>query len=370
MSKILFNEINPGFTTLIVSLASYLEKPEVKAIYNAPFEIFCWFWFLAYVINFKRRHNRKAFLKIPKYYLFKTLKSNVLRFVDVVDQFCARFFTRQLFQINYNVAKGFYLTTKTTLWNQLIHSLTGHCYGMPASVVDALDAMGCHYFHDNGLLVGPIALINHQCDCGVSYGFDWQRAKTKKSRIAINNTTTVVPVYLSWDRARVLPKTEKILVIGSEIVVKYFEPNDYLTFVNLNTWFGGDCECNNCTTFRATHPRELYQETVNQCDVSSQMVNINLQESYDGTGRILKDRKRKAVKKTKSLYTKWPKIEPEIKKSRPALENYVYVNDPWDEWCGQLLRQVSAQKEGGKRYMIKVKNINQLKLHTPLLMLK
>ena len=112
------------------------------------------------------------------------------------------------------------------------------------------------------------------------------------------------------------------------------------------------------------------QESVNQCDVSSQMVNINLLESYDGTGSILKDRKRKAVKKTKSLYTKWPKIEPEIKKYRPALENYVYVNDPWDEWCGQLLRQVSAQKEGGKRYMIKVKNINQLKLHTPSLMLK
>jgi hypothetical protein len=186
MSKIVFNEINPGFTTLIVSFASYLEKPEVKAIYNAPFEIFCWFWFLAYVINFKRRHNRKAFLKIPKHYLFKTLKSNILRFVDVVDLYCAMFFNRQLFQVNYNVAKGFYLTTKTTLWSQLIHSLTGHCYGMPASVVDALDSMGCHYFHDNGLLVGPIALINHQCDCGVSYGFDWQRAKTKTSRICIN----------------------------------------------------------------------------------------------------------------------------------------------------------------------------------------
>ena len=79
----------------------------------------------------------------------------------------------------------------------------------------------------------------------------------------MNNTTTVVPVYLSWDRARVVPKTEKILVMGSEIVVKYFEPNDYLTFVNLNTWFGGDCECNNCTNFRATHARELYQESVN-----------------------------------------------------------------------------------------------------------
>jgi hypothetical protein len=161
----------------------------------------------------------------------------------------------------------------------------------------------------------------------------------------------------------VLPITEKILVIGSEIVVKYFEPNDYLTFVNLNTWFGGDCECNNCTTFRATHPRELYQETVNQCDVSSQMVNINLQESFDGTGRILKDRKRKAVKKTKSLYTKWPRIEPEIKKSRPVLEDYVYVQDPWDEWCGKLLRDVSEQRQGGKRCLLKVKNINQLKSH-------
>ena len=68
------------------------------------------------------------------------------------------------------------------------------------------------------------------------------------------------------------------------------------------------------------------EESILQGDVSSQKVNVNLQESYNGTGSILKDRKRKADKKTKSLYAKWPKIEPEIKKSRRALENYVYVS--------------------------------------------
>ena len=86
------------------------------------------------------------------------------------------------------------------------------------------------------------------------------------------------------------------------------------------------------------------------------------EESFEGTGRILKDRKRKAVKKTKSLYTKWPRIEPEIKKSRPVWKN-VYVQDPWDEWCGKLLRENSEQRQGGKRYLIKVKNINQFKSH-------
>lgn len=93
------------------------------------------------------------------------------------------------------------------------------------------------------------------------------------------------------------------------------------------------------------------------------MVNVNLQESYDTTGSTLNSRKRKAVKKTKSLYTKWPKIEPEIKKSRPALETYVYVKDPWDEWCAELLKQVSEQKKGGELLFIKVENINELKSH-------
>jgi hypothetical protein len=169
----------------------------------------------------------------------------------------------------------------------------------------------------------------------------------------------------------VVPKTEKILVMGSEIVVKYFDPNDYLTFVNLNTWFGGDCECYLCTNFRATQARDLYQESNNlpvetsilKFDVSSQMVNVNLQESYDTTGSTLKSRKRKAVKKTKSLYTKWPKIEPEIKKYRPSLENYVYVKDPWDEWCAELLKQVSEKKKVGELLFIKVENINELKSH-------
>ena len=122
---------------------------------------------------------------------------------------------------------------------------------MPDAIADTLDKMGFSYFHDNGLLVGPIAFINHQYDCQVSYGFDWQKLKKRKSRSSSYRVTDVVPVYLSWDFARVDLTKDKPLPMHSEIVVKYFEPDDYFAFVNINEWFDDKCQCANCSQQRS-----------------------------------------------------------------------------------------------------------------------
>ena len=86
------DEICVGFTSRVVGFGRYLELATTKVIYNAPFEIYCWFWFLAYILNFKDRHNKEFFKLIPTSLLFQTLRSNYGKFVDIVENFCDAFF--------------------------------------------------------------------------------------------------------------------------------------------------------------------------------------------------------------------------------------------------------------------------------------
>ena len=53
-------EICAGLTDRLVNIVKFLELPNTRSIYNAPFEIFCWFWFMAYVVNIKKHHNRTS----------------------------------------------------------------------------------------------------------------------------------------------------------------------------------------------------------------------------------------------------------------------------------------------------------------------
>jgi hypothetical protein len=55
---------------------------------------------------------------------------------------------------------------------------------MPLSIMNSLDSMGLYYFHDNGLIVGSVAFVNHECACEISYGFDWPLSIVRKSRIS------------------------------------------------------------------------------------------------------------------------------------------------------------------------------------------
>ena len=143
-------EICVGLTDRLVNIVKFLELPNTRSIYNAPFEIFCWFWFMAYVVNIKKHHNRTSFRDVHVSTLFKALRANYARFLEVTESYCDAFFTRQLFAVQYSSQKGFYLTTKTTVWRDLICSVTGKCYSMPDAIADTLDKMGFSYFHDNG----------------------------------------------------------------------------------------------------------------------------------------------------------------------------------------------------------------------------
>ena len=62
-------------------------------------------------------------------------------------------------------------------------------------VMEDLDRLGLCYCHDNGIIVGAIAMVNHECDCDISYGFDWQKSVVKKSKISENPLTTIVPIF-------------------------------------------------------------------------------------------------------------------------------------------------------------------------------
>ena len=53
MENIIGTEICAGFTERLVKVVQYLELPNTCSIYNAPFEIICWIWFMAYVVNIK-----------------------------------------------------------------------------------------------------------------------------------------------------------------------------------------------------------------------------------------------------------------------------------------------------------------------------
>ena len=64
MENIIGTEICAGFTERLVKVVQYLELPNTRSIYNAPFEIICWIWFMAYVVNIKIHHNRTSFRNV------------------------------------------------------------------------------------------------------------------------------------------------------------------------------------------------------------------------------------------------------------------------------------------------------------------
>jgi hypothetical protein len=227
---------------------------------------------------------------------------------------------------------------------------------MPDTVVDCLDRMGCHYFHDNGLLVGPIALINHHCDCDISYGFDWQRMKKKKTRSSCYRVTDIVPVYLSWDHARLpVPKRPKKLKIGSEIVVKYFETDNQFTNSNIRVWFSGKCHCKRCSD------TQLRMESLQlgATDIEAELLDpqpgflckrdTNIAPSNDvsnaqkvtvlsynaSTSKRLKQR---SLNKTISMFSlRWKKAKKLANKVTKQKLNSLPTEDPYDVWFGDYL---------------------------------
>ena len=72
------NEICLGYTDKLVAMIAFLETPSTKVVYNCPFEILCWFWFLAYVLNYKSRHNHVAFKNVPYATLCKPLRNIII----------------------------------------------------------------------------------------------------------------------------------------------------------------------------------------------------------------------------------------------------------------------------------------------------
>ena len=350
------SEICIGFTDKIIAMVEFLESPSTKVVYNCPFEILCWFWFLAYVLNYKSRHNLVAFKNVPYATLCKPLRSNYIRFVQMVETYCESFFMRQQFLVAYTEKKGFYLVSKTSVWLDLICSVRGHCYSMPDTVVECLDRMGCHYFHDNGLLVGPIALINHHCDCDISYGFDWQRMKKKKTRSSCYRVTDIVPVYLSWDHARLpVPKRPKKLKIGSEIVVKYFETDNQFTNSNIRVWFSGKCHCKRCSD------NQLLMESLQlgSTDIEAELLDpepgfrcnhdTNIAPSNDVTNaqKVMvlsynastsKRLKQRSLNKTISMFSlRWKKAKKLANKVTKQKLNSLTTEDPYDVWFGDYL---------------------------------
>ena len=358
------NEICLGYTDKIIAMIAFLETPSTKVVYNCPFEILCWFWFLAYVLNYKSRHNHVAFKNVPYATLCKPLRNNYVRFVEVVENYCDSFFTRQQFLVAYTEIKGFYLVSNTAVWLDLICSVKGQCYSMPDTVVDCLDRMGCHYFHDNGLLVGPIALINHQCDCDISYGFDWQRLKKKKTRSSCYRVTDIVPVYLSWDHARIAgPKRPKKFKIGSEIVVKYFEPNNQFTHSNFKAWFSGNCHCTRCSNNQSLKKSLQAGSTDKEAElldsepgiVCNHQINISHSDDVLNAHNVVvlsynastsKRFKQRSLNKTKSVLSMcWKKAKNLAKKmTKPKLKS-LPTEDPYDVWFGEYLMANKNKKQ-------------------------
>ena len=73
--------------TDVVNVVQYLELPNIRSIYNAPFEIICWIWFMAYVINIKIHHNRTSFRNVHVSTLFKALRAIYSRFIEVTESY-------------------------------------------------------------------------------------------------------------------------------------------------------------------------------------------------------------------------------------------------------------------------------------------
>jgi hypothetical protein len=155
-----FSEIQPGYSAKIVDCIHYLERPEIIKIYNAPFEVISWLWFLAYVVNCEKHHKHIDFKLIPKKIIPLKLRKDQYKFHESIEAERQKLFDCHQFAFCYSSLKGFHLTAKTTVWFDLICSLVGKCYSMPLAIMNSLDSMGLYYFHDNGLIVGTVAFVN------------------------------------------------------------------------------------------------------------------------------------------------------------------------------------------------------------------
>jgi hypothetical protein len=315
-------ELRKGYTADIESCLSYLSRPDKKAIYNPPFEVVCWLWFLAYVMNFRDRHNTESYKLIDKKTIPIKCKKDLYNFYATIHKYCVKIFTNESFSLQYSERKGFHIVTKTKNWLKLITSLVGDCYSLPMVVMEELDRLGLCYFHDNGILVGAIAMVNHECDCDISYGFDWQKSVVKKSKISANPLSTIVPIFLSWDKGKLFPRRQPPLDIGSEVVVKYFDVDDGFSHINESVWFHGQCNCIVCNraidvlTEITEDPMDpLFNRAIGILDPEEQSkIAFDVTDyGYDTSDSRpclakSKPRKFKAFKSTKAFYSQVPKI--------------------------------------------------------------
>ena len=120
-------ELRKGYTADIESCLSYLCRPDTKAIYNPPFEVVCWLWFLAYVMNFTDRHNTESYKLIDKKTIPIKCKKDLYNFYATIHKYCVKIFTNESFSLQYSERKGFHIVTKTKNWLKLITSLVGDC---------------------------------------------------------------------------------------------------------------------------------------------------------------------------------------------------------------------------------------------------
>ena len=242
------NEICEGYTDKMLQCYLYLQLPETKKQFMVPFDMLAWIWFLAYVVNFNHHADRDYFLRVPRSTVFPDLKRRYNDFQRIVDNYSHEMYENgRPFELKYSKEKGFHLLTSTTVWDFVVKGVTGLCFSVPKEIAAVLDSKGLFYFHEEGIIVGPMAFVNHECDCDVSYGFDWPVADYKRSTCAAFKKIRVVPVYLSWDYALldVNLKQRRFIPEKTEIVIKYFDSSPDTNADNINTWFG-ECLCQPC----------------------------------------------------------------------------------------------------------------------------
>jgi hypothetical protein len=124
----------------------------------------------------------------------------------------------------------------------------------------------------------------------------------------------------------------------SEIVVKYFEQDDYFAFVNMNGWFNDKCQCANCSHNRTVDMDSDYYDVseVLTVDLAPAVDHMSL-ISYNAS--ISKRLKHRAMKKTMYTFSKRPQIIDPVPPK--TLTNVV---NPFDLWCRDLLLSEKAKK--------------------------
>jgi len=252
-------EICEGYTQRMLQCYSYLQEKETKQIFHAPIEVMVWIWFLAYVVNYNHNSERDFYMRVPNHTLFPELKRRHSDFQRIVDNYSHELYEHgRSFELNYTIETGFHLISRTSVWDFVVKGVTGLCYKTPPAVVDGLDNLGLFYFHEEGLIVGPLAFVNHGCDCDVSYGFDWPMTNFKRSTCIEFKRIRVVPVYLSWDHALLEANLlqRRMIPERSEIVVKYFNYSAETYEQNIRTWFGV-CSCSACSSILTVNTSAL-----------------------------------------------------------------------------------------------------------------